>query len=200
MLILILIHVCMHACMNFSNAPLLCLQSRPFRTNQHDNPRIHTEFLGPAIGPPPRSELLIRFGCISVSFGAASTGLVWAKSSAEISKYHWIFNITSIKKFWNNLICNPERQHYIKIFWGNFSCNGSAAFRNGILSRIIGQPRAWVVGSEFWKRSITRKVSDGVGVDGVGAKFPFLQVFAVFPVAEDWGTIDSNYLEMCRKH
>ena len=22
---------------------------------------------------------------------------------------HWIFNITSIKQFWNNLICNPER-------------------------------------------------------------------------------------------
>ena len=30
-----------------------------------------------------------------------------------------------------------------------------------------------------------RKVSDGVGVDGVGAKFPCLQFFAAFPVAEN---------------
>ena len=66
-----------------------------------------------------------------------------------------------------------------KYFWGIFICNGPVACRNGILSRIIGQPRAWVIGSESWKRSIARKVSDGVGVDGVGAKFPFLRVFAV---------------------
>ena len=35
--------------------------------------------------------------------------------------------------------------------------------------------RFWVVG-EF--TDFCRKVSDGVGVDGVGAKFPFLQFFA----------------------
>ena len=107
--------------------------------------------------------------------------------------YHWIFNITSIKQVSNIfLFCNPERQHYIKIFVGTFFCNGPAAFRNGILSRIIGQSRAWIIGSESWKRSIAQKISDGVGVDGVGAKSLFLQVLAVFPVAKDWGTIDSN--------
>ena len=68
-----------------------------------------------------------------------------------------------------------------KYIWGIFICNGPVACRNGILSRIIGQPRAWVIGSESWKRSIARKVSDGVGVDGVGANFPFLRVFAVSP-------------------
>ena len=35
-----------------------------------------------------------------------------------------------------------------KYFWGIFICNGPVACRNGILSRIIGQPRAWVIGSE----------------------------------------------------
>ena len=60
-----------------------------------------------------------------------------------------------------------------KYFWRFCFCNGPVAFRNGILYR-IGQPRAWVIGSESWKRSIARKVSDGVGVDGVGAKFPFI--------------------------
>ena len=74
-------------------------------------------------------------------------------------------------------LCYTGRSHYIKIFLGNFFCNGPVAFRNGILSRIIGQPRAWVIGSESWKRSIARKVSDGVGVDGVGAKFPFFFFF-----------------------
>ena len=88
-----------------------------------------------------------------------------------------------------------------KYFWGICLCNGPVVCRNEILSRIIGQPRAWVIGSESWKRSIARKVSDGVGVDGVGAKFPlFLSGFCSFPVAEDWGTIDSNCLEMWRKH
>ena len=41
-----------------------------------------------------------------------------------------------------------ERQHYIKIFLRFFFRNGSVAFRDGILSRIVGQPRAWVIGSE----------------------------------------------------
>ena len=35
-----------------------------------------------------------------------------------------------------------------KYFWGIFICNGPVAFRNGILSCIIGEPRAWVIGSE----------------------------------------------------
>ena len=47
-----------------------------------------------------------------------------------------------------------------KYFWGIFFCSGLVACRNGILSRIIGQPRAWVIGSESWKRSIAWKVSD----------------------------------------
>ena len=33
-------------------------------------------------------------------------------------------------------------------FRGIVFCNGPVACRNGILSRIIGQPRAWVIGSE----------------------------------------------------
>ena len=35
-----------------------------------------------------------------------------------------------------------------KYVGGFLFCNGLVAFRNGILSRIIGQPRAWVIGSE----------------------------------------------------
>ena len=86
------------------------------------------------------------------------------------------------------------------IFGGIFICNGPVAFRNGILSRIIGQSRAFFIGSESWKRSIAWKVSDRVRVDGVGAKFLFFSGFCSFPIAEDQGTIDSSYLEMCRKH
>ena len=46
---------------------------------------------------------------------------------------------------------------------------------------VMGSSLVSLVGSESWKRSIARKVSDGVGVDGVGSKFPFLRVFAVSP-------------------
>ena len=70
-----------------------------------------------------------------------------------------------------------------KYFGGIFVCNGPVAFLNGILSRIIGQPRDWVIGSESSQRSIAWKVSDRVGVDGVVVKFPFFffRVFAVSP-------------------
>ena len=72
-----------------------------------------------------------------------------------------------------------------KYFRGIFICNGPVTFRNGILSRTIGQPRAWIIGSESSKRSIARKVSDGVGVDGGRSQIPFLQGFCSFLVAED---------------
>ena len=49
---------------------------------------------------------------------------------------------------------------------------------------------------------VTRKVSNGVGVDGVRAKLPFFVqfLFTCFFVAEEWGTIDSICEEMPRKH
>ena len=53
------------------------------------------------------------------------------------------------------------------------------AFRIGILSRIMVSPELGSLGL------ILEKVSDGVGVDGVGEKFPFLSGFCCFPVAED---------------
>ena len=46
-----------------------------------------------------------------------------------------------------------------------FFCNGSVSFRNGI-------------------ERIARKVSDGIGADGVRAKFPFLQ-FSPWPKTKD---------------
>ena len=46
-------------------------------------------------------------------------------------------------------------------------------------------PKLGSLGLSLEKRSIAWKVSDRVGVDGVGAKFPFFSGFGSFPVAED---------------
>ena len=67
-----------------------------------------------------------------------------------------MFQLHTIKIFTLHPSKNSEIINYAilganitsKIFLGIFFCNGPVAFRNGILSRIIGQPRAWVIGSE----------------------------------------------------
>ena len=81
------------------------------------------------------------------------------------------------------------RSHYIKICLGNlFFCNGPVAFCNEILSRITDW--VWVLKKEHRSESFWR---------GRCKNFLFFG-FCSSPLAEDWGTIDSNCLEMCRKH
>ena len=104
---------------------------------------VHKRFNGRTqlpLGMPTILEL-VRINISSWREGKRLASLV------RINISSWIFNITSKNsEIINYAILGANITS--KYFWGIFICNGPVAFRNGILSRIIGQPRAFFIGSD----------------------------------------------------
>ena len=76
--------------------------------------------------------------------------------------YHWNFNIYIHQKFWNNLICNSERQYYIKIFWGIFFIMGRLLSVMGSSLVSLVSPKLRSLGLSLEKGASLRKFLTGL--------------------------------------